>query len=177
MLPRFRLGPLWLVLPVMIAIGAGGGYLAAGFWSPGAHPPSVTGAAEHDHGANPPAVTGADGHDHGTATEAHDDHAAPQALASSPAADPHAGHQAAATPTADPHAGHDGGGDDAAASGGEHGAHEDSATADGPVSRPRTAVLSGFAAVNLAILIAAAVLRRRSPARNRRARPPTAPAV
>jgi len=133
--------PVWLVVPAVIALGAGGGYVAAEAWAPTA-------------GTTAGTTAGHSGHDSPSGHEAvADDHGAGHH---------EQGEAAGATASA---AGHGGGtGHDSA------GGHEEPT----PVSRPRTAVLGGFAAVNAAILLAAAVLRRRRPRPARRAAARTA---
>jgi hypothetical protein len=142
---------VWLALPVAIAFGAGGGYLAAERWTPADRPPAAAaGHSSHQasttHTDDTHAAGGHGGHaaadadEHGAAGQ-HEQH------------QDGAGHDTASVPAAaDGGTGHDAGG-----SHDSSGGHEEPSA----VTRPRTAVLTGFATVNAAILLVAAVLRRR----------------
>jgi hypothetical protein len=155
---------MWLAVPVAIAFGAGGGYLAAGARTPANRPPAAT-AGHSNHGA---ATT----QDHGGTTAADDEHGDrdPADADEHGAAGQHqdvAGNDTASAPAAaDGSTGHDADGDHASSGDQPSSGGHDEPSA---VSRPRTAVLTAFAAVNAAILLAAAILRRRRPRTARRA--------
>ncbi|WP_204299291.1 hypothetical protein [Actinoplanes campanulatus] len=141
-LPHSRAARLGLATAAMIALGGGGGYLAAEAFTPAA--PTSAVESGHDHGSS----------NANTAAQLHAGHAntGTHGIAGHEDADAHgtAGHEDAGTQATGQDGGH-----------GEHGEHGEQVAA--PVERPRAAVLGMFAAVNAAIMVAAVVLRRRRP--------------
>ncbi|GAA1804729.1 hypothetical protein GCM10009682_28000 [Luedemannella flava] len=185
-LARWQRVLIWLAVPAVITLGAGAGYLAAG--QRATSEPQSAASATHDGHTPVPSA----GHQHGTDAVSHPaehaghDSAAPE---SDPEADDHAspGHGAADhSAPGSANAGHvdtdhgqgaaavtgsapgDAGGH---GTGGGHGAAGHGAS--GSSSRPRTAVLTAFAAVNAAIIIGAALVRRRTARSPRPTRPDT----
>ncbi|WP_199509797.1 hypothetical protein [Nucisporomicrobium flavum] len=141
------------VVPLMVAFGVAVGYTVAGFAgggtaTPAAHTHAAAPGSQHDH-ATP-------GHQHETspapATSAGHTHDMPgMSDADMAAPAPAATHQHAAAAVS----------------------HQDGGDGPGTPAATRTAVVAGFAAVNVAILGAAALVRRRT----RRGRPVRRPAV
>ncbi|MGA5298339.1 hypothetical protein ACPCHT_00340 [Nucisporomicrobium flavum] len=132
------------VLPLMVAVGVAVGYVVAGFAGGGG---GTATPAAHTHAA-------AAGHQHAAspapaAGHTHDMPGMSDADMAAPA--PAATHQHAAAAVS----------------------HQDGGDGPGTPAATRTAVVAGFAAVNVAILGAAALVRRRT----RRGRPVRRPAV
>ncbi len=139
----------WLAVPVVIALGSGVGYVASEAWlSPDRTTSTVANPDPHSEHAGHEGHLGHEGHGAPAAEPAPEEESEEDAEPENDAAsgDVASGHEAS---------GH-------SASGHEASGHSASA----PVARPRAAVFATFAAVNVAILIAAALLRR-----NRNPRP------
>lgn len=130
---------LWLSVPLVAGLLMIGGYRAGQSWALGNRQPvAATAPSGHDSAAT-------DSHDHAASPNDHNVGAGADSYDDSSFRN--------ADTSAGGHSGHD------TAAGGGHG------TNTAPASRPRALVLSVFAGVNLAILITAAILRRRNAAR------------